>query len=99
MHEKIVAEHDYELACAEVEIQHRALFAEQAACLKKLRTELNKKPEIKELKQRLSAYSRNARKMLVECDEKAQLAKLNISINDGGVKDALRELIDFSANI
>lgn len=90
---------DYELQRKVWETTRTKLSREAYNLMRKLKIELNNKPEIQELLVRMKKYKRNVSKFKNECVEKSQLAKINVTISSEEVKDSLRDLLNFSVTI
>ena len=53
-------------------------------------------PDIKTLINKLKRRQSNMKRMATTCTDKAQLAKINITIDDPSVRDSLKELIELT---
>ena len=97
--EQMKARTDYDLAYQVWLTTREKLEREAYNIMRKLKIELNNKPEIQEFLTRMKKYKRNVSKFKNQCIEKSQLAKINVSIASQEVRDSLKELLNFSVNI
>ena len=83
--------------------KHDVIDASNTAKVRKAAAVLSQKfatdERVQELVTRLRRFKSNVDKFSIECTEKSQLAKLNVTINDDNVRDAIQELLDFTINI
>ena len=54
---------------------------------------------VQELTMRLRRFRTNVDKFSIECTEKSQMAKLNVTINNDDVREAIQELLNFTISI
>lgn len=60
---------------------------------------LNAMPEIKALRGSLTSYKNKASRMAADCADKATRAKLNVTVSDPDVRQALHDMMDFAKNV
>ena len=61
-----------------------------------LKKELQVMPEVQEILKRIKTFTRKQSSFKKACEEKSRLAKINITISDDSVREALKELINFT---
>ena len=61
--------------------------------------EVKKDPEITAALDKSNKYNRNLNKLINDCESKANLAKLNVTISSSTVRDSLKSLLDFVTTI
>ena len=64
---------------------------------RKWKNELTEHDEVKALIQKATQYQRKLTTFRFDCEDKGQLAKLNVSISNQDVRNSLKELIEFGA--
>lgn len=97
--EQMKARTDYELQRKVWDTTKTKLNREAYNIMRKIKVEMNNKPEVQELLARLKKYKRNVSKFRNECVEKSQLAKINVTISSDEVRESLKELLNFSVTI
>ena len=60
-----------------------------------LKVEMSATPEVQEILRRIKTFSRKASTFRKQCQEKSRVAKINITISDNSVRDALMEIMNF----
>lgn len=96
--EKLTQDCAFELETQKYTIRVAKARNEAVRAIKNLKIELNKDPNITELASRLAKFKRNIRKFTLDCKEKSELAKINVTISSDDVRTALKELLDFSVS-
>lgn len=86
--------HDYNVAKATAEMKKigNKLIRQNITMTQALTSNNDVKKLLTQLKRRAT----NMKKMMTTCTDKAQLAKINITIDDAGVRDSLKELIELT---
>jgi hypothetical protein len=97
--ETLKAEGDYNLEYQRWDIRRiKAMRAEENARSTFLRA-TREHDQIRELIKQAEKQRRNTGKMINECNTKTSLAKLNIAISSQGIRDALKDLLNFTKTI
>lgn len=99
LEEQLVAKRDYELAYQKSTIQINRAERNVQSTMKSLKVAMNQNDSIKELVVRVRKYQRNVNKFKNECTEKSQLAKISVTISSQEIRDALKDLLNFSIAI
>lgn len=102
---------DMTIAQAEkVQMDNRALRLEhgrrvqvaERACLRAIKdfiAAMNAMPETKAVRSKLQSYRRKANRMVIDCEDKATRAKLNLAISDAETRKILHDMMDFTKSI
>ena len=61
-----------------------------------LKREMAETPEVQEITRRIRGFCRKSNTFKKDCNEKSRLAKINVTISDETVRDALKEILDFN---
>lgn len=95
---KMKIEHDFKLAKTQWDFEKDRL--ERTAYLKEVawKKVINAHPAVEEIIKRAKKFKKNSTKMGNECKDKAQIAKLNISISSKEMRESFKQLLDFAAN-
>ena len=56
---------------------------------------LSETPEIQEIIRRIKSFQKKSKSFKTACNDKSRLAKINVTISDENVREALKEIIDF----
>jgi len=95
--DRVMAMADNDKAWALYNLKERRLERARDLALYNWKKALQANEDIKNMIAYARQYRRNVKKFTKEASDKAQAAKLNISIADETARQALRELIDFAA--
>lgn len=99
LEQQLIDRRDYQFECQKNCIAINKAEREAANAMKALKVEMNKNDDIKELITRVKKYQRNVSKFKNECAEKSQLAKISVTISSMEIRQALKELLNFSVTI
>lgn len=99
MESNMRGEYDYQRDDAIWNRKYRQLVAIQSNMQESIRRKLVKADGVSELKDKLSAYVRGTDSSLASCREKAQLAKVSVSISNEDARVVLKDLIGFAATV
>lgn len=89
----------YEADLAIYRAKHERLIRQVAVATGKWKRALNQDSSVKDLMSNARKFTRESGKMRDTAKEKAQLAKLNISISSGTARESLKELLEFTQTI
>lgn len=91
--EKIIMQRDHEYAVAKARAEVTKLGNKLIRQNNDITSKLMANPDIKKLVNKLKRRQSSMKRMATTCTDKAQLAKINITIDDPSVRDSLKELI------
>lgn len=91
--EKILMQRDHEYAVAKARAEVTKLGNKLIRQNNDMTSKLMANPDIKTLVTKLKRRQSSMKRMATTCTDKAQLAKINITIDDPSVRDSLKELI------
>lgn len=91
--EKILMQRDHEYAVAKARAEVTKLGNKLIRQNNDMTSKLMANPDIKKLVTKLKRRQSGMKRMATTCTDKAQLAKINITIDDPSVRDSLKELI------
>lgn len=91
--EKILMQRDHEYAVAKARAEVTKLGNKLIRQNNDITSKLMANPDIKTLITKLKRRQSSMKRMATTCTDKAQLAKINITIDDPSVRDSLKELI------
>ena len=94
--EKILMQRDHEYAVAKARAEVTKLGNKLMRQNNDMTSKLMANPDIKTLINKLKRRQSNMKRMATTCTDKAQLAKINITIDDPSVRDSLKELIELT---
>lgn len=91
--EKILMQRDHEYAVAKARAEVTKLGNKLMRQNNDMTSKMMANPDIKKLVNQLKRRQSSMKRMATVCTDKAQLAKINITIDDPSVRDSLKELI------
>lgn len=94
--EKILMQRDHEYAVAKARAEVTKLGNKLIRQNNDITSKLMANPDIKTLITKLKRRQSSMKRMATTCTDKAQLAKINITIDDPSVRDSLKELIELT---
>lgn len=97
--EKLEEEKKYSLEKAQYNLKETKLVREVYLAEFEWKKLVKQNKEVKELLKKSKRFNKDIGKFTQMCEDKAQLAKLNIAVSNKGVRDSLRELLNFNATI
>lgn len=94
--EKILMQRDNEYTIAKARAEVTKLGNKLIRQNNDMTSKLMANPDIKKLVTKLKRRQSSMKRMAATCTDKAQLAKINITIDDQSVRDSLKELIELT---
>lgn len=64
--------------------------------LYELKKTLNETPEVQEIIKRIKTFQKKSKSFKTACNDKSRLAKINVTISDENIREALKEIINFA---
>lgn len=89
----------YRLGVAKYDLTQTRLYREVYQAERAWKKLVKENKEVKELLKKARRYNKDLGKFTDLARDKAQIAKLNITVSDKVVRESLRELLDFSIDI
>lgn len=101
---RTIAENDsdfgeYELELTKFNIEKSKVEYNKKKTYNKWFSATRKSPSVKKLLAGISDYVTKMDKYKTECKDKAHLARINIAISDEKIRDAIREIVEFTKKI
>ena len=97
--ERIIAQKEQEKIDAVYELQSKRLARKVARTLYAWKKAMQENPDIQKLISYVRSYRKNTKKFTRECQDKSQVARLNISIASPKMRETLKELLSFASRI
>lgn len=97
--EKLEEEQAYSLEMAKYRLKLKTLQRDVYLKEYEWKKLVKQNKEVKELLKKAKRFNKDLGKFTGMCHDKAQIAKLNIAVSNKGVRDSLRDLLNFSATI
>ncbi|HLO11100.1 MAG TPA: hypothetical protein VK190_02465 [Pseudoneobacillus sp.] len=97
--DNFMAVKNYEVAMLKYNIEEKKLIKNVAEKERAWKELLQENEGIKELIKKAKKFNKGLNKLIDQCKDKTQIARLNISISSKDARTAIRELMDFSLTI